>query len=83
MQSVDIRDGVEYGTSFGLEDFTMPLLFVLPELFMPQLSIPPGTSGAPPSLAPTEPLAPILWEWLGQTWQRGWGESGEGRGVSF
>ena len=53
----------------------MPLLFVLSELFIPWLSILPRTSGAPLSLAPTEPLAPILWEWLGQ--------NGRGVGVSL
>lgn len=67
---------MEYGASFGMEDFTMPLLFVLPELFIPWLSIPPRISGVPLSLAPTEPLGVARAQW-----QRGWGESGEGRGA--
>lgn len=54
----------------------MPLLFVLPELFIPWLSIPPRISGVPLSLALTEPLGVARAEW-----QRGWGESGEGRGA--
>lgn len=60
----------------------MSLFFILPELFMLELSILPEPQ-EPPSLAPREPLAPAHQEWLGQSWKRAWGMSGEGRGASF